>query len=210
MITSYVASELAKVRDFDPGLQAKVNWDIISLVNSLKEQGHLANEGGNNTGLYMVNVLSRLLCMKPITPLTGEDSEWTFSAEQSTETKHVFINLRCPSVAKEIDTATNQTKSVDYDAVVISSDGGVTWWERSKCSTVVHFPYLPPVQPTILYVREKEGAESEYEILDNEDEIIALRNAALEEAAKETEAECECESGQQSTIEKELEAAPEA
>jgi len=68
---------------------------------------------------FAADVLRRLISCQPITPLTGEDSEWFEVGEQNGVP--LFQNSRCPSVFKEgdraydLDVAGRPTITFPYD-----------------------------------------------------------------------------------------------
>ena len=177
-ILTHAAREVSKLHDFDTELQTKLNWDVLSVVNTLNNSGYLNPE--RNLSGYIVNLLGRLLSFKPATELTGADEEWTILSEECTPEVLVMYNKRCPSVIKRIINNNAETAEVvDYDAVVISSDGGLTWWDKENCYALVQFPYLPSIAPSKLYV--KQVGEGKFEVVSDETEIENMKKAAIQE-----------------------------
>jgi hypothetical protein len=96
-------------------------------------------------------MLTKLLDFKPLTPLTGENDEWTDVGDRSGYPH--WQNKRCSSVFKNADGSC-------YDI-----DGKVFWeWQRNGdgeavktyytghgCSVPVTFPYTPPKEPIYEY-----------------------------------------------------------
>lgn len=184
---NYITNEISRLHDFDPNVQSKVNWDIVSIANMLQENGHV---GPNiNTGKYIANVLTRVLSLKPVTPLTGHEDEWEIRSSECTPEFTVFVNKRCPSIIKRVASDTNAAEVLDYDAVVISSDGGLTWWEPHRCYAKVEFPYVPPVIPSALFV--KEVGEEQFEVITDQEEVAAYREECSKRAALNERAEAD-------------------
>lgn len=80
-------------------MQKEVCKNIIELLSVLSKQGH----SGFSIG-YVLNLFNKLANYIPISPLTGEDSEWndvgTYHDKSGNEIK-IFQNKRCPSVFKD-------------------------------------------------------------------------------------------------------------
>ena len=104
---------------------------------------------------------------KPLTPLTGEDSEWsvvdTFGNKQ---------NKRCSSVFMDTDGT-----CVDLDSYVVSDNGGITWFTSKKFTKKIKFPYMPPATPKHIYIEYKKDpgpgqTSDEFDIITNDKERI--------------------------------------
>jgi hypothetical protein len=142
-LVSYAESELDRIglttEDEHNGMMRK---HILHMVKEFSEEGH-----SGFSGQYALNILTKLLDFKPLTPLTGEDDEWTLASIG------YWQNKRCSSVFKDLDGSC-------YDI-----DGKVFWeWQRNEdgqavksyyrgygCSTPVTFPYTPPKEPIYEY-----------------------------------------------------------
>lgn len=122
---------------------------ILHMIEEFSKEGH-----SGFSASYAISVLHSLLKFEPLSPLTGEDSEWTDVAEESGYP--LYQNKRCSRVFKNNDGA--------YDI-----DGKIFWeWHTdpsindgrpfkshytSKDSRVpVTFPYLP----TTVYEERKD------------------------------------------------------
>ena len=68
----YAKSELARITKDGDGLQNAINKNILDIIELFSIQGHSGFTAG-----YAMSILERLLHFKLITPLTGEDDEWT-------------------------------------------------------------------------------------------------------------------------------------
>lgn len=111
----------------DDEMQKEVCKDLIELLTVLSKQGH----SGFSIN-YVLSLFTKLANFKPLSPLTGEDSEWndvgTYHDQSGNEIK-LFQNRRCSSVFKD---------SKDSRAYDINLD---TSGDSDK--KYISFPYTP-------------------------------------------------------------------
>ena len=163
-LVEYAKSELARIGRDEDGMQDMINKDILSIVEMFSEQGHSGFSAG-----YALSVLDRLLRFKPLAPLTGEDDEWN---EISHDTQQ---NKRCSSVFRNADGTAH-----DIDGIIVSDNGGITWFSSGRFRKEVTFPYTPPTHAERVYIEYTEDVPpgftgDEYEIItDNPARIKAL------------------------------------
>jgi len=120
---------------------------ILRMVDEFSEEGH-----SGSSASYALDILKKLLAFEPLTPLTGEDDEWTDVYEENDGTT-VYQNKRKSSVFK--------THLGAYDI-----DGKVFWeWHTDEESgekfkiyfsgngsrMPVEFPYTTPDKPIYEY-----------------------------------------------------------
>lgn len=121
---------------------------ILHMMNEFANEGH-----SGFSASYAINILTKLLDFKPLSPLTGADDEWTNVREYGTEPH--WQNKRKSSVFKDADGSC-------YDI-----DGKVFWewcmpyeegekpyksYYTSRDSRVpVTFPYVVPEKPIYEY-----------------------------------------------------------
>lgn len=121
---------------------------ILHMMNEFANEGH-----SGFSASYAINILTKLLDFKPLSPLTGDDDEWTNVREYGTEPH--WQNKRKSSVFKDADGSC-------YDI-----DGKVFWewcmpyeegekpyksYYTSRDSRVpVTFPYVVPEKPIYEY-----------------------------------------------------------
>lgn len=138
-----------------------------------------------------LEVVSRLIHKRPVTALTGEDDEWEYSEELSKEADSlgntdVYVNKRCESVRKVVKKVEGQDDEISYhdtEAIVVSADGGITWWEKGEAvQSIEQFPYNPPVFPKQVYLKGNKNLG--YSMLTNEEDILKVRNANMPDAPK--------------------------
>jgi len=147
-LLSYAESELDHIglteEDEYNGMMRK---HILHMIKEFADEGH-----SGFSAQYAIDILSKLLSFKPLTPLTGEDDEWCDVSEYSGTT--TYQNKRCSSVFKE-----------GKGGEAYNIDGKVFWeWYKdedgnpfksyytSRDSRVtVTFPYTAPDKPIYEY-----------------------------------------------------------
>lgn len=126
---------------------------ILHMVKEFADEGH-----SGFSASYALQCLEKLLRFKPLSPLTGEDDEWSEVSERSGYPH--FQNKRCSSVFKE-----------GKDGEAYDIDGKVFWdWHTDEETGEKHksyytcfesrvpvtFPYVVPDKPIYEY-RESEA-----------------------------------------------------
>ena len=157
----YAKRELERIGKDEDGMQDMINKDILQIVKIFSEQEHSGFSAG-----YALSILERLLRFKPIKPLTGEADEWN-----EIRPGH-YQNKRCSSVFKETDGT-----CYDIDGIIVSDNGGITWFSSRRFSKKVTFPYLPPIHPEKVYIEYTEYVPpgftgDKYEIITDKPERI--------------------------------------
>lgn len=145
-LIEYAKSELDRIGRDEDGMQDMINKDILSIVEMFSEQGHSGFSAG-----YALSVFDRLLRFKPLTPITGEDDEWNEILNGKQQ------NKRCSSVFRNADGTT-----CDIDGIVVSDNGGITWFLSGRFRKEVTFPYEPPTHAERVYI---EYTGDKYEII---------------------------------------------
>lgn len=169
-LVEYAKSELDRIPKDGDGMQDRINRDILELVEKFGNQGH-----SGFSASYALNKLERLLRFKPINSLTGADDEWNeiYSKDGVTE----YQNRRCASVFKKMDSSGNTIKAYDIDGVVVSDNGGITWFSSKDFEEDVTFPYYPPIHPKRVYIEYTEDVPpgftgDKYEVITDQPERI--------------------------------------
>lgn len=160
-LIDYAKSELARIEQDEDGLQELINKQILEIIGTFSEQGHSGTSAN-----YAIAMLERLLRFKPIRPLTGAEEEWNdlhFGSKQ---------NKRCSSVFMNED-----GEAHDIDAIVVSDNGGITWFQSGRFRKTVTFPYIPPTHPEKVYIEYTEDVppgftSDDYEIITDQPERI--------------------------------------
>lgn len=170
----YAKSELERIPKDKDGMQDMINEKILQIVEMFSGQGHSGFSAG-----YAISVMERLLRFKPLTPLTGKDDEWNEVSSGSLQ------NKRCSSVFKHDDGTCE-----DIDGIIVSDNGGITWFSSGRFRKKVTFPYMPPIHSEKVYIEYTEDVPSgftgdKYEIItDKPDRIKALYERKRKEFEK--------------------------
>ena len=119
--------------------------NVLELLEVMSTQGH-----SGFSASYLINFFTRLANWKPLSPLTGEDSEWHIPAQGD----DLYQNLRYPSVFKQGKNGVPHDNSakvfwewaVDSEGVPYKS-----YYSGSGCSVDIEFPYTVPDKPIYEY-----------------------------------------------------------
>jgi len=150
-------------------MQKAITKDILDIVKVFCTQGHSGTSAN-----YTLNMIKRLLDWKPITALTGEESEW--GEPHNSNGTMTQQNKRCSAVFR--DNQDNSTAHYIYGRVY-SDNGGHSWFTGNhkdgvvQSSVPVTFPFYVPDKPEYIYLN---GEDSE-EIITDEARIKELYDA---------------------------------
>ena len=114
-LLEYAKSELDRIGMTEDGdeYNAMGREAILELVEKFSEQGHSGFSAG-----YVINSLEKLLRWEPLSPLTGEEDEWT-KLDYGDDNIH-YQNKRCSRIFKDSD-----GRAYDIDGKVFWE-----WYER--------------------------------------------------------------------------------
>lgn len=143
-LIDYAKSELDRLPKDKTGYQERINQNILDIIQVFSDQGH-----SGLTASYVIGNLMRLLNYEPITPLTGEESEWGTDASKDQ-------NNRCYHVFRREDGT-----AYDTEARIFSENGGKTWYTSSESFKDVEFPYWPPNEPERIILKDKETKDDQ-------------------------------------------------
>lgn len=120
-------------------MQEMINKDILEVVEIFSKQGHSGFSAN-----YAINLITKLLKYEPITPLTGEDNEWTLLDYGD---DIIYQNKRCSRVFKD-----KNGKAYDIDGKIFSDNNGKTWFTKGggESRTYITFPYTPKTEKIFL------------------------------------------------------------
>lgn len=149
-MVEYAKSELARIGKDEKGMQDAINKNILEIVEIFSNQGHSGFSAG-----YALNVLERLLRYKPLTPLTGEPDEWN-EVHPRMEGITTYQNKRCSSVFMDKDKNGNVVRCTDGEGIIVSDNGGITWFTSGRFRKDVTFPYSPATHPETVYIEYTE------------------------------------------------------
>ncbi len=124
------------------------HWDkaveeaVLELLEVFSAQGHSGFSAGT-----VAHYFSELAMFSPLSPLTGEDSEWNDISEFE-DGRSVWQNRRCSHVFKD------ETGAYDSNGRVFREPNGVTYTSNDS-RVPVTFPYWP--SPTFVDVPGKDS-----------------------------------------------------
>lgn len=143
-LVDYAKEELKRIGMIDSGepYNDSVSKAILDLIELFASQGH-----SGFTAPYTINTFKRLAMFEPLSPLSGEDDEWT-------DVGHGLLqNKRYSAVFKDKDGV-----AYNVEGKVFTDDGEV--WYTCKDSRVdVTFPYVVPDKPEKVYRNKTESEE---------------------------------------------------
>lgn len=146
-LVDYAKEELKRIGMIDSGepYNEEVAKAILDLIELFASQGH-----SGFTAPYTVNAFKRLAMYKPLSPLTGEDSEW------SEVGSGVYQNKRYSAVFKE------DGKAYNIEGKMFTDNNGLTWYLSKDSHVEITFPYIVPDEPEEVYLDKTESEEEEY------------------------------------------------
>lgn len=145
-LVDYAKEELKRIGMIDSGepYNEEVAKAILDLIELFASQGH-----SGFTAPYTVNAFRRLAMYKPLSPLTGEDSEW------SEVGSGVYQNKRYSAVFKE------DGKAYNIEGKMFTDNNGLTWYLSKDSHVEVTFPYVVPDEPEEVYLDKAESESKE-------------------------------------------------
>lgn len=124
-LIGHAERELSLVGSSDDPMQERMNAHILKMVQLFSEEGH-----SGFSASYAIGILTKLLSFEPLTPLTGEDSEWM---EVGT---NMWQNIRCGHVFKDDQGAR------DAEGKIFEDETGMRFTSKDS-AVAVEFPYSP-------------------------------------------------------------------
>ena len=120
-------------------MQDMVKENVLELMSVFQKQGH-----SGFSAPYVLNIFNKLAMYKPITPLTGDDSEWNEVGND------MYQNNRCSAVFKD----GKDGDAYWLDGNIFRDKDGCTFTNEHSRVKVV-FPWVMP-EPKIIDVFFKE------------------------------------------------------
>ena len=137
----------------------KMNKAVLEVLKTLSDQGHT-----NMSASIVITLVDRLWSWKPLTPLTGEDDEWSDMLDLDGNT---IQNKRYSAVFKNKETG----EAYDIEGRIFAEPDGVTFTCKESGVPVV-FPYMPPDKYPVYKLKYNSDEKSvEDQLKDNEYEI---------------------------------------
>jgi hypothetical protein len=104
--------------------------NVLELLDVFEKQGH-----SGSSAPYCINLFTTLANHNPLTPLTGDDSEWNDVTALGTEP--CYQNNRCSSVFKDSD-----GRAYNIRGRIFKNQDGVCFTNRDS-RVYIEFPYTP-------------------------------------------------------------------
>lgn len=130
-LTEYAKSELLLLnggKGPDNEYDQMMHDAILEMVETFAKQGH-----SGFSASWTIACLKKLLAFEPLTPLTGEDSEWN-------DIGGGWQNRRCSHVFKGVN-----GRAYDIQGRVFREPSG-TSFTSFESRTLISFPYTPTVE----------------------------------------------------------------
>lgn len=140
-IKTYAIDELTRIGmyDSDDTMDRMMCEHILKMVDVFAEEGH-----SGFSAEYAISILEKLLRWEPLSPLTGDEDEWT---EREGRT---FQNKRCFRVFKD----SKNGQAYDIRGKVFVEPSGAAYTSRDS-KVFIDFPYVPKTE----YVNVEEEVE---------------------------------------------------
>lgn len=143
-LIKYAEDELDRIGMSDDGdMNGMMRKHLLHMVKEFADEGH-----SGFSASYALQCLKKLLNFKPLSPLTGEDDEWS-EVTQISGYPH-FQNKRCGSVFKD----GKDGHAYDIDGKVFwewakDEDGNTfkSYYTARESRVPVTFPYTVPDEP---------------------------------------------------------------
>src|ERR1035437_3216724 len=119
------------------GMNKLMADNVLELITVLAKQNH-----SGFSSFFAISLFETLARYKPLTPLTGVDSEWVNVADESGYP--LYQNKRCNHVFKTVDTEGNYY-AYDLDGKVFREPSGVSYTNKDSRVTIT-FPYEPKTE----------------------------------------------------------------
>lgn len=152
---------LGKPDEKDDPMNKRMALDLINLIRVFSTQGH-----SGFSASYCRQMLALLLDFKPLSPITGDASEWVQVGED------MWQNNRCSHVFKDAEDG----QAYDSQGVVFKEPSGSCYTGKGS-RVFITFPYTPK----IIYVDVPEDVTIEQQIM--------LRDQAVQKATQKPEEE---------------------
>ena len=122
----------------DDDMNIAMRKHILHMIKEFSEEGH-----SGFSAQYAISILSKLLKYEPLTPLTGDDSEWVDVSEMNGNT--LYQNKRSGRVFKDNDGAYDIEGKVFWDWFTDEETGEKykSYYTGRESRVPVEFPYVP-------------------------------------------------------------------
>jgi hypothetical protein len=132
-IKTYAIDELVRIGMYGSGdeMNDAMCEHILKMVDVFAEEGHSGFSAN-----YAISILQKLLRFEPLSPLTGEDDEWSCVSEYCEG--ETYQNKRLSSVFKK----GKNGQAYDINGKVFVEPDDVSYTSRDS-RVYIEFPYVP-------------------------------------------------------------------
>lgn len=131
LLRQHAETELALLGGHQDEMQRLMNQHVLAIVDLFSRQGH-----SGFSASYAISVLEKLLRYEPLTPLTGDDSEWEEVGQAHGGDKRCWQNKRCSHVFRDV------TGAYDSEGRIFREQDGSCFQNRES-RVYITFPYTP-------------------------------------------------------------------
>lgn len=138
--------------DSEDEMNVEMRKHILRMVTEFADEGH-----SGFSAQYAINILTKLFAYKPLSPLTGDDSEWINVADMN-DGKSLWQNKRCSRVFKDENGAWD-IDGIHFWEWVNNKDTDrpyKSYYTTKDSKLPIKFPYIPKTTEIYLQTDGKE------------------------------------------------------
>jgi hypothetical protein len=144
-ILSHAKMELDRIgmtEDSEDEMNVQMRKHILHMMNEFAEEGH-----SGFSASYAISILTRLMNFKPLSPLSGDEAEWSEVGEGLRQ------NKRMSSVFKNADGSCYDVDGKVFWEWYRDEEGKATktYYTSRESRVPVTFPYIVPDKPIYEY-----------------------------------------------------------
>ena len=145
-ILNHAKDELDRIgmtEDSSDEMNVMMRKHILHMMKEFADEGHSGFSAN-----YAISILTKLMDYKPLSPLTGEDSEWNDVASYGDGTT-LYQNNRRSSVFKDADGSCYDIDGKVFWEWYKNDNGDVSrcYYSNRESRVPVTFPYVVPEKP---------------------------------------------------------------
>jgi hypothetical protein len=122
-------------------MNAEMCMCVLEVLEVFAKQGH-----SGMSASHAIGILEKVMKFEPLTPLTGDDDEWTHICDERTNNEELWQNKRCSRVFKS-----NRDGVYDIDGKIFydwytdpeTGDRSKSYFTSGDSRVPVEFPYTP-------------------------------------------------------------------
>lgn len=125
--------------EFRDEMQKMICEHVLKLLDVFNGEGH-----SGTSAPYAICLFEKLANFKPVTPLTGKDSEWENVSELMG--KPLYQNKRASNVFKDGEEAYDIDGLVFWEWALYEDEPFKSYWTSKDSRVPVTFPYTPEIK----------------------------------------------------------------